>query len=264
MTEKLCSLFSEIDASLQIGLQTINPEALKYINRKLDREVFLDRCRMMSDYGLSFGIDLIYGLPGDSYSGFRDSLDFAVSASPNNIDIFPLSVLPGTELSDKSAELGLKHTGFPVYRVKENPTFTKTDIRKAETLTEACDGLYNIEQSFAWFNTAASTLGKSPSEVFDSYRTGGIKDPLKFISREFKLQNKNEYAQVMESFIRWSKAAEKAFQNPGAKINVSLCRKPEILDELAGLSMDKFLRRHPSGKNKSYSLYFDGQELFIS
>ena len=106
MNRQICALLSEIDASLQIGLQTTDASALKKINRSLNEDKFLEKCRMMSEYGLTFGIDLIYGLPGDSYESFTKSLDFAVSAAPNNLDIFPLSVLPGTEIAERADEYG--------------------------------------------------------------------------------------------------------------------------------------------------------------
>ena len=130
MNEATCGMLSELNASLQIGLQTTNPVAGKFINRKLKPEKFLEKCRIMADYNLTFGIDLIYGLPGDDFRGFCESVNFAVQACPNNLDIFPLSVLPGTELADRADELVLKNTGFPLYEIIENRSFKREDIKK--------------------------------------------------------------------------------------------------------------------------------------
>ncbi len=264
MTEKLCGLFAELDVSLQIGLQTTNNAALTEINRNLNSNKFLEKCKLMSGYGLTFGLDLIYGLPFDNYESFMKSLDFAVSTSPNNIDIFPLSVLPGTELTEKSKTLGLHHEGFPSYQLIECNSFSRSDMRKAEKLTAAVDMLYNREQAFPWFGTAAAALSLTPSELFEKYTGNTNIDAVVFFRREFHRAGLDHLFPVVDSLIRWSRTAEEAFQNPGKPFQVVLCRKPEILDELSNTDPETFLRRYPSGKNKNYSIYFDGEDLYIN
>lgn len=264
MNKKLCEMFSELDASLQLGLQTTNAEALKNINRGLTPDKFLEKCRMMSNFGLTFGIDLIYGLPGDNYETFRNSLDFAVEARPNNIDIFPLSVLPGTEMAEKASALNIKNCGFPDYTIIENKSFSRSDIAKAEALTNAANILYNREQAFAWFNTAAEALKLKPSVLIENFSKHRNDNALDFIKSEFRRKNKTRILPIVESFIKWSRTAESAFANPGKELHVKLCRKPELLDELVHCSAEEFLRRHPFGKDRSYNLYFDGEELYIN
>ena len=266
MTERLCELFSEIDASLQIGLQSSDPAVLRGVNRSLNPDKFLKKCRMMSDYGLSFGIDLIYGLPFDTPEKFRKSLDFAVEAGPNNIDIFPLAVLPGTELSDKADSCGLSHQGFPSYLVTESTNYKEAELAAAARLTDACDNLYNREQAFPWFMTVAGSLGLRPSELFLKYAGKGDpeKDPVHFLRAEFRAAGKSELFEIIESFILWSRTAEAAFASPGQTFTAKLCRKPEILDELASMSAAAFMKRYPSGKSKTYRITFDGSELYIN
>lgn len=264
MNRQICALLAGIDASLQIGLQTTNPAALKKINRSLTQDKFLGNCRMMSEYGLTFGIDLIYGLPGDNYESFKKSLDFAVSAAPNNLDIFPLSVLPGTEMAENAEEYGIRHMGFPSYITEYCESFSKEDMKNAETITGAVDTLYNQKQAFAWFNTAAAALKLRPSALFEQFSKQRSNDAVKFIQAEFRRKNRTGLLPVIESLINWSRAAEVAFSNPGRSFQVKLCRKPEILDELATTDPETFLQRHPGGKERTYQIVFDGEELYIN
>ncbi|MDC7226515.1 MAG: B12-binding domain-containing radical SAM protein [Spirochaetales bacterium] len=264
MTEKLCSMMSELNISLQIGLQTINPDAGKIVNRRLSRKKFQNNCRMMSEYGLSFGIDLIYGLPADNYNSFRESLDFAVKAVPNNIDIFPLSVLPGTEISERKEELNLKEIGFPEYQIISNTSFSAEDIALAAKLTEAVDQFYNKEQAFPWFNAVTEAMELTPSELFEAFNRHRNLNVLDFIRAEFYSNGRQKLFPVIESFILWSRTAEQAFANPGREFPVKLCRRPEILDELSGCSPEAFLKRHPNGREKTYTIFFDGEELYIN
>jgi acetyl-CoA carboxylase biotin carboxylase subunit len=92
---------------------------------------------MLNKEDLSFGLDLIYGLPGDSLAGYRKSLDFALSLYPNNLDLFRLSVLPGTALRDRAEELGLKYQSEAPYEVISTPEFSAADLAAAETAAAA-------------------------------------------------------------------------------------------------------------------------------
>ncbi|GMO67878.1 MAG: hypothetical protein Ta2A_15860 [Treponemataceae bacterium] len=104
--------FAKIGASVQIGLQTANPKAAALIGRGgfdsgFDAAKFRAKINLLNDAGVTFGLDLIYGLPGDTLDDYKKSVDYALSLYPNNLDMFRLSVLPGTALWDNAAELGL-------------------------------------------------------------------------------------------------------------------------------------------------------------
>ena len=86
----------------------------------------------------------------------------------------------------------------------------------------------------------------------------------KFINAELKRNGKSSFIPVLESFILWSRTAEKALNNPGNEYTVKLCRKPEVLDELADVPVQTFLNRYPDGRIKNYRIFFDGDELYIN
>ena len=91
----MAEAFARIPCSLQIGLQSSNPEALKLVHRPADLALFSKKIALLNEAGVTFGLDLMYGLPGDSLSTFRASLDYAIGLYPNNLEIFRLAVLPG-------------------------------------------------------------------------------------------------------------------------------------------------------------------------
>jgi hypothetical protein len=119
--------------------------------------------------GTAFGLDLIYGLPGDSLSGFRRSLDFALSLYPNNLDLFPLAVLPGTALADKAAQFGLQADPDAPYQVQSTPGFSVADLEKAERLSKAADCFYNRGRAVAWFNQVLYPLRVKPAAFLEGF-----------------------------------------------------------------------------------------------
>lgn len=165
----LAKRFAKIGASLQIGLQTARPEISEKIGRKLDRGLFASKISLLNEEGAVFGLDLIYGLPGDDLAGFRGSLDFALSLYPNNLDVFRLSLLPGTVLSDEAASLGMAHDDAAPYLVRSTKTFPSSDLDKAERLAFAVDLFYNRGRAVPWFNQTLHPLSEKASFFLEGF-----------------------------------------------------------------------------------------------
>ena len=124
LNPELVAAFSRISCSLQIGLQSARPEVLKLVARSINRKEFAGKIALLNNAGIIFGFDLIYGLPGDNLAGFKESIDYALSLYPNSLEIFRLSVLPGTTLFDQRQELGLVSPTEPPYLVESTPQFS--------------------------------------------------------------------------------------------------------------------------------------------
>lgn len=166
---ELARLFAGITCSLQIGLQSARPQVLRQVGRRLDREDFAERVGFLNEAGVVFGFDLIYGLPGDTLEGFRESLDYALALYPNSLDIFPLAVLPGAPLARDAGRLGLRHLPEPPYTLLESATFPAAELAAAARLAEACDIFYSRGKGVAWFNGVCRALALKPSALLERF-----------------------------------------------------------------------------------------------
>ncbi|GHU85024.1 B12-binding domain-containing radical SAM protein [Spirochaetia bacterium] len=169
LTREQARRFARLGASLQIGLQTADPKVAGLVGRGFNRGRFVSGLNHLNRAGAAFGLDLIYGLPGDSLSGFRRSLDFALSLYPNNLDLFRLAVLPGTALADKAAEFGLQANPNAPYLMQSTPQFSATDLEKAERLSKAADCFYNCGRAVAWFNQVLYPLRIKPAAFLEGF-----------------------------------------------------------------------------------------------
>jgi hypothetical protein len=167
--KEMAGLFAGIRCSLQIGLQSAHDKVLRNIGRSFDSADFEAKILLLHNADVTYGFDLIYGLPGDSLEGFRASLDFAMSLVPNHVDLFRLSVLPGTRLAETAPVLNLEHEACNPYRVIASPTFSREDIALAERIAHGCDVLYNQGKAVPWFDIIVEGLDMSPSEVFERF-----------------------------------------------------------------------------------------------
>ena len=163
---KQAQAFGDLNCSVQIGLQSIQPKVMEAIGRDFDRKVFVKKIDLLNTNGVVFGFDLIYGLPGDSLRGFRESLDFALSLYPNHLDIFPLAVLPGTRLREQAAEFHLEYEPESPYRLKSQPSFPAKDLARAAKIAHACDIFYTLGRAVPWFNAVLQPLDLRASGFF--------------------------------------------------------------------------------------------------
>jgi radical SAM superfamily enzyme YgiQ (UPF0313 family) len=170
LDKELVRRFAALDCGLQIGLQSVNAATLATVGRPgFDRKEFARKAAMLDRAGICFGIDLIYGLPGDSLDDFREGLDFALGLGPNHLDLFPLALLPGTELADKAGELGLEADPRPPYLVRTTRQMPPQDLEMAARLARACDRLYTAGRAVAWFDAARKPLRMRASALLEAY-----------------------------------------------------------------------------------------------
>jgi hypothetical protein len=121
----------------EIGLQSTNPRALKLMNRPTRLERFVAGAQRLKARGITPSIDLIIGLPGDDLQGFMRSVDFVADHGlQDDVQIFPLAVLPSTDFRKRCRELGLRFDPHPPYTVTGNRKFNHEDFLLAYDYAE--------------------------------------------------------------------------------------------------------------------------------
>jgi hypothetical protein len=127
---ELADLFAAAGfSSFEIGLQSTNAAALRIMNRPTDLRRFVKGARLLKERDMLPRIDLIAGLPGDDLENFASSVDFvARNGLQDDVQIFPLAVLPGTDFRARHRQLGLRFESSPPYYVIETPTFSNEDL----------------------------------------------------------------------------------------------------------------------------------------
>ena len=167
--EELADMFAELNCSLQIGLQSCDEEVLKTIGRRFDKDLFTEKTRLLASRGAAFGLDIIIGLPKDNLKRFRNTVNYAVSLMPSNIDCFLLSLLPGTELAMRAKEYGLV-PGQDVERtILSTPSFTEKDISIALSVRRGMDLFYTKGQSCMWIHCILEALNITACNLFSLF-----------------------------------------------------------------------------------------------
>lgn len=167
--EELADMFAELNCSLQIGLQSCDEEVLKTIGRKFDKDLFTEKTRLLASRGAAFGLDIIIGLPKDNLKRFRNTVNYAVSLMPSNIDCFLLSLLPGTELAMRAKEYGLVPGQNVERTILSTPSFIENDISIALSVRRGMDLFYTKGQSCMWIHCILEALNITACNLFSLF-----------------------------------------------------------------------------------------------
>ena len=162
-------LLGELNCSVQLGLQSIHEQVLKAIHRPLDLEILAEKIHLLEAESVVYGFDLIYGLPQDSYAGFKDSLDTVLSFSPNHVHIFPLAVLPGTRLAQQRDRYRIKSQQEPPYELISSASWSVEDMENCRRLAATVDLFYNTGRAVAFFPIILQALQIQPSALFEDF-----------------------------------------------------------------------------------------------
>lgn len=104
--EKLEVLRDQGVERISINPQTLEDEVLAAIGRKHSARDILDAYALAREVGFdSVNMDLIAGLPRDSFEGFRRSLEGVLALRPENVTVHTLALKKGSRLMEEGGAL---------------------------------------------------------------------------------------------------------------------------------------------------------------
>ena len=104
--EKLEVLRDQGVERISINPQTLEDEVLAAIGRKHSAQDILDAYALAREVGFdSINMDLIAGLPRDSFEGFRRSLEGVLALRPENVTVHTLALKKGSRLMEEGGAL---------------------------------------------------------------------------------------------------------------------------------------------------------------
>lgn len=122
-----------------VGFQSQNPDVLSRVGRKNVHEKWLNGIKLLKDNVENINIHLILGLPGDTPSSFKNTLEFLVEEGLNNNTlVFNLILSPTSRLFGEKENLGLLVQKEPPFMVLQTPSFSFNDFKEALSYSREC------------------------------------------------------------------------------------------------------------------------------
>ena len=91
-----------------VNPQTFSDKTLALIGRKHTAEDVIEKYKLVKSYGFAVNMDLIAGLPEETFCDFKFSLEKAISLDPENVTVHTLCLKKGSRLKEANDHLAVE------------------------------------------------------------------------------------------------------------------------------------------------------------
>jgi len=145
-----CVVLGRPFVTIDLGLQSLNPETLKAIRRPFRKDRFLKGFEGLRQTPARTSIYLICGLPLETPESYLRGVNEVVRLNPNQMFLNELVMLNGTELrkqADEKDEWGYVYNPEPPYDVRETRWMQQKQLASLNALSKAISNWYNCSHS---------------------------------------------------------------------------------------------------------------------
>ena len=207
--EKLEILKKHGVTRISINPQTFNDSTLKRIGRKHTVKDIINAYKIALPFEFNVNMDLIAGLTGESYRGFKKSIDTAIELGPDNITVHTLSIKNGSTLAQglektedsviekmiQYANETLLENGYKPYYLYRQKNQSAGQENVGYYREKVC--LFNVdtmEESLSVLACGANAISKRIYNIENRIdRTANVKDIREYINRiDEMIKNKTD------------------------------------------------------------------------
>jgi radical SAM superfamily enzyme YgiQ (UPF0313 family) len=151
---------------LEVGVQSLNHEALEAVSRRQDPRKTVENLRLLRDRtGAIVHADLIAGLPGENLDSFGRGFDALAALRPHELQVGVLKRLKGTPLARYTGPHTMVFRPDPPYDVLETDAIPANDIERIKRFARYFDIYYNSGN----FPLSCPSLWKNAQSPFRAF-----------------------------------------------------------------------------------------------
>jgi radical SAM superfamily enzyme YgiQ (UPF0313 family) len=179
--------------NLEIGIQSTYPPALQAVQRKSDWEKASENItRLKSGHNVHLHLDLIAGLPLETYRDFTRSFNDVYGLQADVLQLGFLKLLKGSAMRDAAPEYGYIYQEQPPYQVLANHYIDYAGMIKLKQIEELLDKYHNSAE----FVQSIAYIIRS---VFDNDAFGFFED----FARCWQIQGLFDLGHTKESYYKF-------------------------------------------------------------
>ncbi|KYO69183.1 B12-binding domain-containing radical SAM protein [Thermovenabulum gondwanense] len=149
----------------ELGIQTTTPEALKEIKRTKDVEKALKGVKLLKEKGVPVHVDLIAGLPYDTFESFKEAFNKVYHLKPDELQLGFLKLLKGTAIRERAQSYGIVFRSQPPYEILYNKWMSYKELTILKGIARLIDKFYNSHR----FENSLSYFERNFDTPFDFY-----------------------------------------------------------------------------------------------
>lgn len=132
---------------LEVGVQTTNNEILKNIDRNIKFEDIKEKVlKLEKNRNIKQHLDLIGGLPGETFHMFKKSFNDVYSIAPEEVQLGFLKLLKGSSMRFETEKWGMVYSPYAPYEILSTDSISYDEILKLKRTEEVVDKYYNSQK----------------------------------------------------------------------------------------------------------------------
>ncbi len=152
---------------LEIGLQSFHEPTLEAIHRKTNCTKLKENiCRLAQPQNIHLHIDLIAGLPLETFEIFGQSFNTAFALQPQMLQLGFLKLLYGADMREQPQEYPCNFDSNPPYQVIDTPWISVEELHKLHLLEDVVERTFNSGRFHRTIEYLLETTGFSPFALF--------------------------------------------------------------------------------------------------
>lgn len=160
---------------MEIGMQSLNAETLKKINRPFDVDKLQMQIKKLCDLkNIDTHVDIIAGLPLENFISLTRTFDLLFALAPTEIQLGMLKMLPGSPLSKEDVK-GYIFENSPPYQITQSAWLNKDEIEEILKTEQVVNRIHNsgrfkltLKYSFSYFQARGHNFS-SPFLMFNEF-----------------------------------------------------------------------------------------------
>ncbi len=153
----------------EVGVQTTYDETMKSIDRHVDFNILSETVKRISSFrNIHLHLDLIAGLPYETFERFKTSFDDVCYLKPEKVQLGFLKLLKGSAIRREVEEHEYIFDEKPPYEVLGNKYLSYSEIVKLKLIEEMVEIYYNSHAFNRTIEYTITNFFNSPSEFFET------------------------------------------------------------------------------------------------
>lgn len=197
----------------EIGVQSTAPATLSAIGRKISVSRTEEHVKkLLNQQNIHIHLDLIAGLPYESYAVFKESFNQVIALNPDMLQLGFLKCLKGTRIREEADIHDYNYASFPPYEIISNQYISAAELYRLRQIEVLVDRYFNsgaFKQSLAFI--FAAQIYSTPFDFFEAfsfywdsqgyYDVGKSKEQLFGILKEFF--NDHQKSQLIGEWLKF-------------------------------------------------------------
>lgn len=183
-----------------IGIQSLNDEELKLINRRHSASKAIESINILKNYFKNISVDLIYGLPNQNIKTYLETLEKIIQMNPSHISAYSLQVEKGTflnqQVSRKEVIIANDDISAEMYKSTQR-ILRKNKYKNYEISNWSKDEHFSKHNLKYWKLEPYIGVGPGAHSYMENKRFSVIKSPKKYISTINKI-SKQKISSITE------------------------------------------------------------------